>query len=34
MNCIFSIRKQYSDLIFDKIKPIEFRNKLPKIEQF
>ena len=33
MNCIFSIKKQYSDLIFNKTKPIEFRNRLPKLEK-
>ena len=33
MNCIFSIKKQYSDLIFNKTKPIEFRNVCPKLEE-
>lgn len=32
MNTIFSIHKQYSDKIFDKTKPVEFRHKLPKLE--
>lgn len=32
MNCIFSIDKNFSDLIFNKTKPMEFRNVLPKIE--
>lgn len=30
MNVIYPIKKQYSDLIFNKIKPYEFRNNIPK----
>jgi predicted transcriptional regulator len=32
MNCIFSLKKCYADLILDGTKPIEFRNVLPKLE--
>lgn len=32
MNAIFSIKKNYSDLIFDGTKDFEFRNKLVKVE--
>ena len=33
MNCILSIQKKYADLIFDGIKPFEFRNVLPKLKK-
>lgn len=33
MNCIFSIKKEYSDLIFDGTKPFEFRNICPKLNE-
>lgn len=33
MNVIIPIHKQYSDRIFDKSKPYEFRNRVPKLEK-
>ena len=32
MNVIFPIRKKYSDFIFSGRKPMEFRNRLPKLK--
>ena len=33
MNCMFSIKKEYADLIFNGIKPFDFRNVCPKLDE-
>lgn len=33
MDCMFSIKKEYADLIFNGIKPFDFRNVCPKLDE-
>ena len=33
MNCMFSMKKEYADLIFNEINPFDFRNVCPKLDE-